>query len=133
VAQSRAEPQELPGETKLTQYGEKPPVGEGFRDRLRVDIGETEMSMILGEVDAAAASMLVAKHLVPGAITRTTTVARLEEAGFRVIHSPTRGNPLHVSVFPPRAEASGDAEWGDNLAQSFNACFTEAVQGRRRR
>lgn len=55
MAHTRPEPQELPGATKLTQYGERLPVGAGFRDRLRVDIGETEISMILGEVDSAAA------------------------------------------------------------------------------
>lgn len=61
-------PQEPPDEARLTQYGERSPSGDGFRDRLRPEIGETEMSMILGEV---------------------------------VIHSPTRGNPLHVSVYAP--------------------------------
>lgn len=128
MAQNRLEPQDLPGVTKLTQYGERPPLGDGFRDRLRVHIGETEMSMILGEVDAAAASMLVTKHLAPGATVRVTSVAELAAAGFRVAHSPTRGNPLHVSVFPP-----AHADWDDDLAKRFNACFTEAIQGRRRR
>jgi hypothetical protein len=50
-------PQELPDDLRLTQYGERPPIGEGFRDRLREDIGETEISMILGEVDASAAAL----------------------------------------------------------------------------
>lgn len=124
----RPEPQELPDDTNLTQYGENPPVGGGFRDRLRVHIGETEISMILGEVDASAAAMLVTKHLNPGATVRVTTVARLREAGFRVVHSPTRGNSLHVSVHPP-----DDAEWSDDLARRFNSCFTERAKGRRRR
>lgn len=128
MAYTRPEPQELPDDTKLTQYGERSPVGDGFRDRLRVDIGETEISMILGEVDAVAAAMLVTKHLAPGAAVRVTSVAWLREAGFRVVHSPTRGNPLHVSVFPP-----DDADWGDDLARRFNSCFTEGVRGRRRR
>jgi hypothetical protein len=30
------------------------PFGDGFRDRLREDIGKTELPMILGEVDASA-------------------------------------------------------------------------------
>jgi hypothetical protein len=84
--------------------------------------------MILGEVDASAAAMLVTKRLTPGATVRVTSVARLREAGFRVAHSPTRGNPLHVSVYSP-----DDTEWGDDLAKRFNSCFTETVKGRRRR
>jgi hypothetical protein len=72
--------------------------------------------------------MLVTKHLSPGAMVRVTSVAKVQEAGFRVVHSPTRGNSLHVSVFPP-----DDAEWGDDLARRFNRCFTERVKGRRRR
>lgn len=129
-------PQELPDEARLTQYGERSPVGGGFRDRLRPDIGETEMSMILGEVDATAAAMLITKHLAPGADRRVTTVGRLRREGFVVIHSPTRGNPLHVSVYAPRDEKSGEyLEWGQDVARRFNACFTEGelVRGRRRR
>jgi hypothetical protein len=56
-----ASPQDLPDEARLTQYGGQAPVGSGFRDRLRPEIGETEMSMILGEVDATAAAILIAK------------------------------------------------------------------------
>jgi len=84
--------------------------------------------MILGEVDVSAAAMLVTKRLNLGATVRVTTVARLREAGFHVVHSPTRGNPLHVSVHPP-----SDAEWGDDLARRFNSCFTERAKGRRRK
>ena len=127
-------PQELPGETRLTQYGERSPVGEGFRDRLRSEIGETEMSMILGEVDSTAAAMLITKHLAPGADRRVTTVGRLRREGFVVVHSPTRGNPLHVSVYAPLDEKSGEhGEWESDVARRFNACFTEEVTARRRR
>ena len=118
---------------RLTQYGESPPLGEGFRDRLRTAIGETEISMILGEVDATAAAMLVTKHLAPGATTRVTTVGSLRDKKFRVTHSPTRGNPLHVSVFPPSEESGEPLEWGDDLAGEFNACFTVGRTGRGRR
>jgi hypothetical protein len=54
-----------------------------------------------------------------------TTVGRLREAGFRVVHSPTKSNRLHVSVYPPLIESGESAEWGDELAKCFNACFTE--------
>lgn len=61
-----ADPQELPDTASLTQYGEGSSSGSRFRDRLRPEIGETEISMILGEVDATAASMLVTHSLTPG-------------------------------------------------------------------
>lgn len=129
-----ASPQELPDEARLTQYGERSPSGGGFRDRLRPEIGETEMSMILGEVDSAAAAMLITKHLVPWAERRVTTVGRLRREGFVVIHSPTRGNPLHVSVYGPRDVKSGEhIEWGTKVARRFNACFTEDIGTTRRR
>jgi hypothetical protein len=118
------DPMELPDELRLTQYGERPPFGDGFRDRLRGHIGETELSMILGEVDAPAAAVLVTRYLAPGATTRVTTARRLREAGFRVIHSPTKTNRLHVSVFPPLTSAGEPADWGGKLAALFNACFT---------
>ena len=60
-------PFDLPDNLRLTQYGEEPPFGDGFRDRLREEIGETEISMILGEVDASAAAVLVTRYLSPGA------------------------------------------------------------------
>jgi hypothetical protein len=128
--------QELPDEARLTQYGERVPVGGGFRNRLRAEIGETEMSMILGEVDATAAAMLITKHLAPGAERRITTVGCLRRSGFVVIHSPTRGNPLHVSVYSPLDKKSGEhIDWGNDVARRFNACFTEdkPVRGRRQR
>lgn len=127
--------QELPDEARLTQYGERSPIGGCFRDRLRPEIGETEMSMILGEVDATAASILVTKHLAPGAERRVTTVGRLRLAGFVVTHSPTRGNPLHVSVYAPVEGKTGEhVDWDNDVARRFSACFTEDnTRGRRRR
>lgn len=123
-------PQELPDELRLTQYGERPPVGEGFRCRLREGIGETELSLILGDVDASAAAMLVVKYLSPHARTRVTTVGALRRAGFVVVHSPSKTNRLHVSVFPPTLATGDQAEWDDELAKVFNACFTEQVTGK---
>lgn len=64
-----------------------------------------------------------------------TTVGRLRERGFLVEHSPTRGNPLHVSVFAPSFEATGEpVPWDDVVAVRFNACFTgsEVRKGGRR-
>lgn len=118
------DPMELPDDLRMTQYGERPPYGDGFRDRLRESVGETELSMILGEVDALAAAVLVTRYLAPGALSRVTTAGRLREAGFRVVHSPTKTNRLHVSVYPPLTEAGEPAEWDDKMASLFNACFT---------
>jgi hypothetical protein len=122
-------PQELPDGLRLTQYGERPPIGEGFRCRLREEIGETEISLILGDVDASAASMLVVKYLSLHAMTRVTSVGVLRLAGFLVVHSPSKTNRLHVSVFPPALPTGDQAEWDDELAKRFNACFTEASGG----
>jgi hypothetical protein len=119
---------DLPNDLRLTQYGEQSPYGEGFRDRLRTDIGETELSMILGEVDASAAAVLVTRILAPGAIRRVTTAGRLRAAGFLVVHSPTKSNRLHVSVYPPPTAAGERADWGGRLAERFNACFTEVKE-----
>jgi hypothetical protein len=119
-----SDPIDLPDELRLTQYGEQPPFGDGFRDRLREDIGETELSMILGEVDASAAAVLVTRYLAAGAARRVTTIGRLRAAGFRVVHGATKANRLHVSVYPPLTEAGEPAAWDGELAARFNACFT---------
>ncbi len=105
-------------------------MGEGFRDRLREDIGETEVSLILGEVDASAASVLVTKYLSTPAMRRLTSVGELRTAGFQVVHSPTKANRLHVSVYPPVLTTGERAEWDDELANKFNACFTVDSGGR---
>lgn len=123
------DPIDLPDELSLTQYGERPPFGDGFRDRLREDIGETEISMILGEVDASAAAILVTRSFAYGAVTRVTTAGRLRAASFRVVHSPTKSNRLHVSIYPPLTEAGEPAAWDDELASSFMACFTKGEEG----
>ena len=129
VALMPPDPIELPDDLRLTQYGEVPPYGEDFRDRLREDRGETEVSMILGEVDSSAAAILVRRFLAPGSIRRVTTVRRLREAGFRVVHSPTKANRLHVSVYPPLATPDEAVEWDAKVADLFNACFTGVKEG----
>ena len=53
-----------------------------------------------------------------------TTVGRLRKASFRVVHSPTKTNRLHVSIYPPLTEAGEPAEWDDEMASLLNACFT---------
>jgi hypothetical protein len=109
----------------LTQYGEE----DEFRDALRVEIGETEMSLIIGRQDSLAASLLVTKSAVPWASARYTTVGQLRRQRFEVVHSPTRGNPLHVSVLPP-AGLHGPEEWDEPMAKAFRGCFTDPKEVR---
>jgi hypothetical protein len=116
---------ELADEVTVTQYGEEKPLGAGFRDRLRPEIGETELSMIMGDVDADAASILVTRTLSMARTCRKTLVGVLREAGFRVEHSPTKANRLHVSVYAPTDNEGLAVDWGADLALRFNECFTE--------
>jgi hypothetical protein len=112
--------QELADHVELTQYGE---LGIPFRNYLRVDIGEPEMSLIMGRQTAMAAALLVTKTVPPCAAARWTTAGQLRAQGFVVLHSPTKGNPLHVSVFPPGGPQE-PIEWEDTLANRFHQCFT---------
>jgi hypothetical protein len=124
MVQADRQPIELSDDTHLTQYGETA-LGEGFRDRLRVEIGEAELSLICGAVDATAASLLVTRTINPWRMVRITTVGRLRRAGFTVVHSPTKANRLHVSVYPPILGGGDFADWDDDLAKRFNQCFSE--------
>jgi hypothetical protein len=107
----------------LTQYGDGL-VRPNFRNRLRSHIGETEMSLIYGELDADAAGLLITKVVPPKPLARHTTAGRLRQEGFIVRHSPTSTNARHVSVYPPWLD-DGYGDWDDDLATSFDACFTE--------
>ena len=121
----RVQPADVPDSARLTQYGEKPPQGQGFRDKLRREIGETELSLIWGELDSQAASIMVTGISHFWADSRVTTAGRLRACDFQVVHSPTRGNSLHVSVYPPGQAGADWAEWDDAMAERFNQCFTE--------
>ncbi|NMO56568.1 hypothetical protein HH310_36015 [Actinoplanes sp. TBRC 11911] len=116
--------QDLSDDLELTQFGEE---GEEFRNALRVERGEIEMSLILGRQTPMAAALLVTKTAPPWAAARYTTVGQLRKADFDVQHSPTRGNALHVSVFPP-SDAQGLKEWDQAMASSFDQCFTCAEE-----
>lgn len=54
----------------------------------------------------------VNRGLAPDAMTSLARGGR--SAGFRVVHSPTKTNRLHVSVFPPPTTGE-PAEWDDEL------------------
>lgn len=116
---------DLLGWFPLTQYGQMTPLaGDAFKDRLNTEAGEEELSLILGAVDAVAASALVRKYVIRDAIRRLTTAGELRQRKFRVKHTPTRQNYLHVSVWPPDGK-----EWDAGVAADFSACFTGYSQG----
>lgn len=120
MASSKAQVQELTDDVELTQYGE---LDEDFRNELRVDRGETEMSLTIGRQTPMAVALLVTKTVPAGARARYTTAGALRTAGFIVEHSPTKGNALHVSVFPPKGVEP--REWDLTMANAFAQCFTE--------
>jgi hypothetical protein len=123
----RKDPVSLDDDTWLTQYGED---GQ-FTDRLREHNGETEVSLIFGALDADAAALFIAKYLTPFRCVRHTQAGWLRGQGFRVVHSPSKSNRLHVSVYPPEADDGDPAEWDERLAGLFNSCFTEHTRGGR--
>jgi hypothetical protein len=119
----RTEVQELDDSVELTQYGEMRTNRAKFNNQLRVEIGEVEMSLILGRQTSLAAALLVTKTHTPWALARYTTVGTLRSKNFVVRHSPTKGNPLHVSVMAP-ASGYGPLEWDEPMAKLFDSCFT---------
>lgn len=78
-----------------------------------------------GALDAGPAALIVTRMIPIWADSRTTTAVHLRNRNFRVVHSPTRGNRLHVSVFPPDLAEGEPAEWDDAMAEQFNQCFAE--------
>jgi hypothetical protein len=109
---------EISDETELTQYGTRSTSGGHiFRKAPRYPL-ETEISLLIGPVPLGTAELLVRKARVGGGEVRSTTAGLLRKAGFRVAHTPTRGNPIHASAF-------FDGDWTSAIAEAFDACFTE--------
>lgn len=129
MSKRAVEPQDIPDDAELTQYGENSPGrGANFRDRTRAEIGETDVSLILGRVDALAAATLITKARQPWASVRYSTAGALRTNGFTVRHTPSRENRLHVSVLAP-AQGGDPVDWDDDLAKTFDGCFTEPQGG----
>jgi hypothetical protein len=124
MARETPKPQEISDDADLSQYGERSS-GESFRfrDRTRAEVGETDISLILGRVSAEEAARLVTKTCRPYAAVRHTTAGQLRGKGFYVRHTPTRKNSQHVSVTLPQKDEH--AEWDDNLAKIFDQCFAD--------
>src|SRR5262245_26988149 len=114
---------EVPDDAQLTQYGEACSGSEGFRNRCRADLAETEVSLILGRIAPLAAAMLVTRAPNPYAMVRHVTAGDLRSHGFVVRHAPSRTNQLHVSVSAPESDRA-PVEWDDRLADLFDLCLT---------
>lgn len=120
----KPEPQEIPDDAELTQFGEMGENGPEFRNRTRPERGEPDMSLIWGKITAAAASVIVRRLVVPGAIVRYATAEAFRSKGFTVVHTPSKKNSQHVSVLPP-TQSDNPVEWDEGLAKLFDSCFTE--------
>jgi hypothetical protein len=105
----------LDRDTPLTQYGDT--WEEGFRCRPRFSDFDG-ISVIEGRLSVREAARLVCRKRLPfrGDAVRHTTVGQLEDAGFSVRPTPTRGNPGHVSV----QSAQG---WDDDVCELFHRSF----------
>jgi hypothetical protein len=109
----------LANEEVLTQYGScaNPIDGCYFRNHPRLRL-EEDVSLLLGRLTVEQA-----KSSISGAVIRTsdgvryTTVGALRHAGFVVAHTPTAGNPRHVS-------ARANSVWTAAHQEAFDAVFS---------
>jgi hypothetical protein len=115
---------EVPDDAQLTQYGEAIGGSPGFRNTLRAEAGETEVSLMLGRVDPLPAAMLVTRTPNTFAVVRHCTAGGLRSRGFEVRHTPSPTNGFHVSVSVP-AGGPSPAVWDDRLADLFEEALAE--------
>jgi hypothetical protein len=105
---------DLADDQVLTQYGTTTQpwrTAPRMRDRGAV-------SLIMGNLTGPVAGAVVRANGPYGDGTdaaRTTTAGTLRAHGFRPSHSPSKGNPLHVSV-------AAEREWDED---AFDRCFGE--------
>jgi hypothetical protein len=117
----RPKGRDLADEEQVSHYGKREPAlpcCQGkchFRHLLRRT--EKDLSIVVGFVPV---DQLGPKIGQPSSGARYSTVGKLREAGFTVLHTPTRENPDHGSVY-----AKGD--WTPQCGQAFNACFGTPV------
>lgn len=114
---ARTERREILDDEPLTQYGY---MGV-FRNALRVDILEPELSLLAGRLTGAEAGAIVRNdqtviQFPEGHGARHTTAGTLRAAGFMVFHSPSKKNPRHVSAQWPES-------WDDRVSEAFDECF----------
>lgn len=99
----------------LTQYvinGEQPRVRPRPVDRDGLSLIEGRLSLI----EAARFVRIKVKYPYEGDSVRYVTTGALRAAGFVVMATPSRRNPIHVSV-------TCVAEWDEDVCKAFNLCF----------
>lgn len=81
---------------------------------------ETGLSLIVGRVDAYAASILVRQHAAtPLDCVRYTRAGLLRAAGFKVVHDPSDWNGIHALVhLLPEVE-----RWDTSQKTAFKRTF----------
>jgi len=111
---------ELHDSMVLTQLGMRLPGQAHFTVAPRRG-REHDVSLLLSRLDAREAALAVRhgrREFYQRDIVRHTTVGRLREAGFRVVSTPSKMIPHHVSV-------EYDGDWTDDgdVAKRFDDCF----------
>lgn len=104
----------------VTQYGRGEDGGFGtFRNSPRYP-RESEISMIWGRIGVDEAAMIVTgRARSPLCRVRQCLAGDLRRRGFKVVHTPTPRNPMHVSVYLPGT----DGQWDNDEADRFDEAF----------
>lgn len=117
---------QIPDDTPLTQYGrmQNGNIPE-FRNGPRSAIGETGISLLIGQVDATAATLLVCNRAVwSDDLVRHTTAGDLRAAGFDVAHDPVDLNGLHALVTVPIFQTP----WNNSQKTAFKKAFEKGAK-----
>jgi hypothetical protein len=87
------------------------------------------MSVIYGRLDVLDAMSkimrLVTEERAAGRQVRYARAGDLRDAGFGVVHTPSKANKLHCSVvWPPEPNPGARVPWPDDLVDALQTCFT---------
>jgi hypothetical protein len=124
----------VPDDTVLTQFGRKT---ELFRNAPRLE-RELGVSLLIGKQTIEDALRYVLQGNPPTrqqlrqAVTRLTSVGKLRNAGFAVVHTPGRVRQgIHVSVVWPGDDPLNrqDIPWPGSVSEAFDSCFNEKRGG----
>lgn len=122
----------LSDDERVTQLDERD--GSGFRMAPRVDPEEFGVSVMRGTLTLEETFQLVTKGMplpAPGSRrVRYASVGSLREAGFEVVHTPSRrlANHPHCSVVVPSQMGELDpiVPWDAGVREAFQRCFNES-------
>jgi hypothetical protein len=120
---------DVPDDAVLTQYGQSDGPGRNeFRCKPRFAKGETDLSMLWGELTVERATLLVTKRpVLANDAVRYTTARLLRGRGFQVQHTPSRRMREHISVTVP----GGHIEWDNDQEMAFLMAFADYEGGAR--